>query len=91
MRAVMSWQRDAAFLYRFESPVQISSIPQRNCGHNQVERPRMEILLELRSVRHRTPPVKTNSAFERVVGFPFVQPDQNAAAQFWILEPGQRK
>ncbi len=51
----------------------------------------MKILLELCPVRHRTAPVKTNSALERVVGFPFVQPDQDAAAKFWILEPGERK
>lgn len=91
MREVVSWQGDSPFLYGFESPVEISGIPQRDRGNNQVERHHMEILLELRPIRYGAAPVKTNGALERVVGFPFVQPDQDAPAEFRILEPGQRK
>jgi hypothetical protein len=43
------------------------------------------------SIRYGAAPIKTNGAFERMVGFSLVESDHYTAAEFGILELSQGK
>jgi hypothetical protein len=87
MREVLGRERYSPFLCDFQGAVEVCTIPQRDGGHDKVERHRMEILFELCSIWYGAAAVKPYGAFERMVGFSLVESNRDTAAEFGILEP----
>ena len=76
-------QSDGAF--------QVERVPQRDGGDHQVKTAGAILLILERTVADLAQPIEKYSLGEGVPSFALIQASRDAAAQCWILQPGQRE
>ena len=74
--------------YRFS---QIHRVPENNGRDHQIESLCASLLLRMRTILDAPVPIEKDGAGQRIAGFSFVQPNLDPSAQFYALQPFQRK